>query len=203
MAEREQAPPGVDVIFRLEGTSLPSDHAEALARAVAKWLPWLADEPAAGIHPLRTAPTTGGMVLLARRARLLLRMPAHRVEASLALSGRTLDVGEGLSTGSGEARELSPSSTLYSGRVASEAPDERAFHEEVAGWLESAGVRCELISGRARRLAVGGRAIAAFGLALHGLAPGDSLRIQSEGIGPHRRLGCGIFVPHKAIAVSD
>lgn len=55
---RDEAMPAVDVVFGLAGTSLPSDHAEALARAVAQWLPWLDDEPAAGIHPLRTAPTT-------------------------------------------------------------------------------------------------------------------------------------------------
>ena len=55
----DEAKPGVDVVFGLGGTSLPHDHAEALARAVAVWLPWLADEPSAGIHPLRTAPTIG------------------------------------------------------------------------------------------------------------------------------------------------
>ena len=100
----DEAKPGVDVVFGLGGTSLPHDHAEALARAVAVWLPWLADEPSAGIHPLRTAPTTQGMVLLARRARMTLRVPAHRAEASLGLSEKRLEVGEGLAIGGGEVK---------------------------------------------------------------------------------------------------
>lgn len=200
---REPGATGVDMVFALEGTRLPSDHADALARAVAGWLPWLADEPAAGIHPLKTAPTGNGEVLLARRARLLLRVPGHRAQASLALAGRSLDVGEGLSTGRGAMRELVPSSTLYADRVASDAPDERGFQDEVAGWLAQAGVRCAFISGRARRFAPVGRTLRAFGLALHGLSPEESIRVQSEGFGPHRTLGCGIFVPHKAISLQD
>ncbi len=200
---REPGTTGVDVVFALEGTRLPSEHADALARAVALWLPWLADEPTAGIHPLKTAPTGNGEVLLARRARLLLRVPGHRAQASLALAGRALDVGQGLQTGRGATRELVPSPTLYAGRVSSDAPDERAFQDEVAGWLAGAGVRCSFISGRMRRFAAGDRTHAAFGLALHGLSPDDSIRVQSEGIGGHRTLGCGVFVPHKAISLQE
>lgn len=203
MAAREPAPLGIDVVFGLEGTSLPSDHAEALARSVAEWLPWLPEDPTAGIHPLKTAPTSQGMVLVARRARLLLRVPGHRAEASLALAGHRLPVGAGLTTGRGTARALVPSSTLYAARVSSDAKEERAFEEEVARWLARAEVRCKCIAGRARPLAIGGGMRSAFGLALHGLAPEDSLRIQSEGLGPHRHLGCGIFVPHKTIALSN
>lgn len=198
---RQEGTPTVDVVFGLEGTCLPAEHAEALARAVAAWLPWLADEPAAGIHPLRTAPTTGGMVLLARRARLVLRVPGAHAEASLALAGRRLDVGEGLATSGGEIRELTPSPTVYAGRVVSAAADETAFRDEIAGWLDASGIRGEFISGRPRPYAAGGAAARARGLALHGLSPAASIRVQGEGYGPHRRLGCGLFVPHKAIAV--
>jgi len=67
-------------------------------------------------------------------------------------------------------------------------------------WLKDLGVRCEFISGRARSTNVGDRQITGYGLALHGLAPADSLLVQGEGMGTERRLGCGIFVPHKAIA---
>jgi hypothetical protein len=42
--------------------------------------------------------------------------------------------------------------------------------------------------------------IAGFSLMLHGLSVADSLRVQRAGIGPHRLLGCGIFVPHRSAA---
>ena len=200
---RDEAMPAVDVVFGLAGSSLPADHAEALARAVGEWLPWLADEPSAGIHPLRTSPTTQGLVLLARRARLVLRVPVHRAEAARALSGRRLDVGEGLATSEGEVRELMPTPTVYAGRVVSAAADDRAFYEEIERWLGAIGVDGEFIAGRAKPYAVGGVPARAWGLALHGLTPAASLEVQGAGYGPHRRLGCGIFVPHKAIAVAE
>jgi len=195
--------PVVDVLFELAGTSLPADCAEALADAVARWLPWLDAEPAAGIHPLRTAATTHGRVVLARRAKLVLRVPAARAADARALCGRTLAVADGvLTTGMATERPLAPSPTLYAQRVTTGAADDRAFHDDVLRWLADIGVRCEFISGRPRRLAAAGREIVGFGLALHGLAPADSVRVQGAGIGGERRLGCGIFVPHKAIATS-
>jgi CRISPR-associated protein Cas6 len=134
---------------------------------------------------------------------MTLRVPAHRAAASLGLSEKRLEVGEGLAIGGGEVKAFVPSPTLYSGRVASTAGDDRAFHDEVARWLDAVGIHGEIISGRPRRLAAGGQEVLAYGLALHGLSPADSVRVQGEGLGPHRRLGCGIFVPHKAIAVPD
>ncbi|CAG1010313.1 CRISPR-associated endonuclease Cas6 [Burkholderiales bacterium] len=194
--------PVVDLVFGLHGSSLPAEHAEALASAVAAWLPWLPAEPRARIHPLRTAPTTQGRVLLARRARLALRVPGHRRDDGLALQGRVLEVADArLEVGSGSVRPLAASATLYAQCVASEAGDDRAFHDEIARWLDASGVRCEFISGRPRRLATGGREIRAWGLALHGLSPADSLRVQGAGCGGHRLMGCGVFVPHKAIAL--
>jgi hypothetical protein len=33
---------------------------------------------------------------------------------------------------------------------------------------------------------------------LDGLNAAHSLRVLEAGLGPHRRLGCGLFVPHKS-----
>ena len=37
-------------------------------------------------------------------------------------------------------------------------------------------------------------------LVLHGLSTADSLLAQQRGVGLLRKLGCGVFVPHKSIA---
>jgi CRISPR-associated protein Cas6 len=195
--------PAVDVLFELSGSHVPADYASALAVAVSAVLPWFAAEPHAGIHPLRAAPSTHGTLVLARRARLMVRVPDARATQALALAGRRLDLqGEPVTVGAGHLKALAPSATLYAQRVATSARDEPEFHGDVVRWLAALGVRCEFITGRARSVRDEGRDVVGYSLALHGLAPADSLRVQADGIGGERRLGFGIFVPHKAIATS-
>jgi CRISPR-associated protein Cas6 len=194
----------VDVVFDVEGTSVPSDNAWPLHLAIERRLPWLATETLAGVHPLRAAPTTYGVVLLAQRAKLVLRAPEARLRDCLELQGALLDIaGSALSVGAGRPRALQGSATLHAQRVVAETGDERGFQDEVTRWLRALDVDCQFISGRRRVTSAGSREIAGFGLALHGLRPADSLRIQSAGIGGDRRLGWGIFVPAKAIVAAE
>lgn len=194
----------VDVAFEVGGTSLPADHAWPLLQAIEARLPWLAGEALAGIHPLRAVPTTYGVVLLAQRVKLVVRMPASRLPDCLLLQDTTLDVGGStLRIGAGTARALRPSATLSAQRVATDASDDAAFEADIGRALQRMGVACRFISGRRRRGDGGGREIAGFALALHGLGAADSLQIQREGIGRDRRLGWGIFVPAKAIIAAD
>lgn len=193
--------PVIDVVFAIAGTGVPVEYAFALARAVAQWLPWLETEPGAGIHRLRTAPTGYGVALLANRAKLALRVPRERLPDALTLSGRTLRVGgSDLVVGAGVARALQPWATLHSAHVAAAGADEAGFQEEVRQWLSARGVVCEFITGRGRTVRAGEREIPGFSVVLHGLRPAASLRMQCEGMGTDRALGCGIFVPHKSIA---
>jgi CRISPR-associated protein Cas6 len=196
----ETEPQVVDVVFAVAGTSLPADHAWPLLQAILRRLPWLAGEALAGIHPLRATPTAYGVVLLAQRAKLVLRVPEVRLPDCLALQDADLDIGGSpLAVGAGGPRELRPSATLAAQRVVSEAGDARGFEGDVRRALQALGVECALISGRPRQTSAGGREIAGFALALHGLSAADSLRVQSVGIGGDRQLGWGVFVPAKAI----
>jgi len=189
----------IDVVFGLEGTSLPDEYAYDLWREVTRRLPWFGGEAVAGIHPLKTSPGGEGIVLLARRAKLVLRVPEHRSGDALALAGCTLDVGAGLAVSGGAARSLQPWHTLHAQRVATAARDEAAFGDEVARWLAARAVVCEFITGRRRTQRAGAREIAGFSVVLHGVKPADSLRLQFEGIGGERGLGWGLFVPYKSI----
>jgi CRISPR-associated protein Cas6 len=194
-------PQVVDVVFAVGGTSLPADNAWPLLQAIERRLPWLGGEALAGIHPLHAAPTTYGVVLLAQRAKLVLRAPEARLPDCLALQDAELDVaGSRLHVGAGKSRSLRPSATISAHRVASDAGDAQAFEAEVPQLLSALRVDCEFISGRRRQASAGGREIAGFALALHGLTPADSLRVQCFGIGGERRLGWGVFVPAKSIA---
>jgi CRISPR-associated protein Cas6 len=198
----EDGAAAIDVVFGVAGTTLPADHAYALRGAVLRFLPWLDAESGAGIHRLRAAPTGYGVVLLAQRAKLTLRVPRRRLGDALALAGRTLSVaGSELAVGAGSPRPLAPWGTLHAQQVAMEEGGlETAFQDEVGAWLRTRGIVCDFITGRRRILAVAEGEIVGFSVALHGLSPAASLRVQCEGMGRGRALGCGIFVPHKSIA---
>ncbi len=197
----EHGEPMVDVVFDVAGTTLPAEYAFGLWRATVPWLGWLEEEAGAGIHRLRTAPTGYGVALLARRAKLALRVPLRRVGDTLTLSDKTLDVGGSLlAVGAGGARPLRPWATLHAQQVAAATGDEAAFQDEVAASLQARGVTCQFITGRRQTVAAGAREIVGFSVVLHGLTPDGSLRMQAEGMGGDRGLGCGIFVPYKSIA---
>lgn len=191
----------VDMVFPLEGHSLPRDAAPALRAALERELPWLAEEPLAGIHPLKLVPGTNAQALLSQRTRLLLRLPRARFDAAAELAGRTLQLGgQTLTLGHPHPRELLPHRTLYAYAVAAEGDDEIAFMHAMNGELQALAVRSQLICGKCQHHDWPAGALTTFSLMLHGLTTVDSLRLQELGLGEHRLLGCGIFVPHKSAA---
>ncbi len=194
----------IDMVCDVAGRSVPEEHASLLLEAIVAALPWFASAEAVGVHPLRGSSTLYGELLLARRAKLVLRVPLARQDDCGALEGTELALGvHSLAIGKVAGRALRPSTTLHAQRVASTAPDERGFQDEVAAALAALGVAAPFISGGARRGEAGARAIAGFALSVHELGAEDSLRLQVQGIGSDRRLGWGIFVPAKTITTAD
>lgn len=201
IAAPELAEATVDVAFAIECRSLAREHAQALADALAPHLPWLAGHPTAGIHPLKLVPGNEPVAWVSQRARLLLRVPASRTAELAALGGHTLHVGDHtLRLGAPKRHELVPHGTLYAHFVAAEGDDEIAFMRGVEAELAALGIACRTVCGKRQQWGIGPAGPVGFSLMLHGLSPADSLTIQRRGLGPHRALGCGIFVPHKSAA---
>lgn len=206
------APDAVDVAFRLSGRWLPVDHACALRAAVVEVLPWLEDEPAAGIHSIHGAASgngwerpgseSGQMLSLSRRTRLTVRVPVRRAKATSALCERRLDIdGCEVVTGARQPRPLRPAAAVFARYVVDEeGGDEERFVEGVASALEAMSVSVrKLLCGRSHRIESAQGVLVARSLLIAELGPGESLTIQCRGIGPGRLLGCGLFVPHKDI----
>lgn len=195
----------MDMVFPLHGSALPRDHRLLLGRALAQALPALADDPQAAVHPVRLVPGSGERALLSARARLVLRVARDRVETVGALAGRALQIeGEELRLGPPQLRELLPHTTLYAHFVDAGDADEAAFLERIGEELTRLGVRGQRVCGRAQQVQGPDRALHGFSLMLHGLRPQASLRVLEQGLGPHRWMGCGVFVPHRsAAAVGD
>ena len=57
---------------------------------------------------------------------------------------------------------------------------------------------CQVIVGRAGNRRADTGPLVGFSVMLHGVSPAVSLRAQAEGVGGYRKLGCGVFVPHRS-----
>ena len=198
----ENAASMVDVIYPLQGQTLPRDHRRALAEALERLLPWLAEPAEAGVHRINAVAGIGPTALLSQRARLTLRVRRERVGELAPLQGAVLDIaGFKLQLGpAAVVRELLPYATLYAYLVTTADDDELAFLDSIEHELEALGVPCRRICGRRQVIDNDGVPVTGYSLMLDGLSPAGSLRVLESGLGRHRRLGCGLFVPHKSAA---
>ena len=195
----------VDVAFPLQGHDLPRDHRLVLAWAVAELLPWVTEDPQAAVHPVKLVHGSDEPALLSARSRLVLRVARRRADALSVLAGRTLSVGGSeLVLGEPQLRELLPHTTLYAHFVDAGDADEAGFLDAVGAELQQMEVHCHRVCGRKQAWSGPGQPLHGFSLMLHGLRAPASLRVLEQGLGAHRLMGCGVFVPHKsAAAVGD
>ncbi|MDP1530012.1 type I-MYXAN CRISPR-associated protein Cas6/Cmx6 [Rhodoferax sp.] len=193
--------PTVDLIFPISGRFLPRDHAQALKDALCRAWPWLEVEPLAGVQCIKLVPGLEPQAMLSGRAKLLLRLSRERATELINATAIDLEVADqALHLGVPHVRELVPHTTLYAFHVAATDADEVAFMASVTQALSGLGVGGERVCGKRQQLTLASGVVPTFSLMLHGLAPEPSLHLQRHGIGPHRLLGCGIFIPHKSAA---
>ncbi len=190
----------VDFAFAVSGDRIACDYADGLYRALAAALPWLDDEPLAGVHPIRGLTPCADGLMLGGRTRLLLRAPAQRAPECERLQGARIEVPAPLAIGRISVRELLAYPVLHARLVVSGAEDEARFVADMERSLAETAIDCEMIVGKRGEVRAGGQRLVGFSLMLHGLSASDSLRVQEQGLGLHRKLGCGLFVPHKSIA---
>ena len=191
----------VDVVFPLEGVFLPRDHAQLLRDALCSQWPMLERENQVGIHAIKLVSGSDDPAMLSRRTKLLLRVPTLLAAKLLTTQGVDLRVdGQTLRLGQPHTRELQPHATLYAYQVAASSADEVAFMADVTRELASLEIAGERVCGKHQHMTLSGAVVNTFSLMLHNLRPEQSLRVQEHGIGPHRLLGCGLFIPHKSAA---
>jgi CRISPR-associated protein Cas6 len=201
----------VDAAFAIECRSLPVDHAYALSTAILVALPWFADEPQAGLHTVHGAASGAGwkrpegedaLLQLSHRTRLVLRIPERRLQDAAALTGRTLDIaGFPMLVGRLSPRPLLRIASLFSRSVIfEEAGDEAEFLAAAAEALRALGVATStMLCGRDVTLATPQRSYRTRSLMVTVGTPAQSLALQRHGLGEARKLGCGLFIPHKDV----
>jgi CRISPR-associated protein Cas6 len=201
----------VDAAFAIECRSLPVDHAFALSTAIQEALPWFADDPQAGLHTVHGAASGSGwmrpegedaLLQLSHRTKLVLRIPESRLQDAAALSGLTLDVaGFPMRVGPLSPRPLVRIASLFSRSVIFEdSGDEAGFLAAAVEGLRALGVEAStMLCGRDVTLATPQRVYRARSLMVTVATPAQSLALQRHGLGEARKLGCGLFIPHKDV----
>ncbi len=207
----------VDVMFTVKGKTIPLDNAHVLAQAIETVLPWVKEEQQMGIHHvfgaesgngwLRPENTNNELLHLSRRQKLTIRIPNTRLQDIQALTGQTLVLGDyTLSIGDSTVRKLSDMGIVFARHVVVDmdeqgiAQSENEFMQACVEQLQALGIKIKkMMCGRERYIQLPDKKLITRGLMVADLEKSESVKIQENGIGTGRKLGCGLFLPQKGI----
>lgn len=204
----------IDMNFSIQCKTLPLDHAWSLSVAIQKLLPWIKDEPLAGIHQIHVAESNNGwmrpeddeegaLLYPSRRTKLTLRIPENRIDEVQRLAGKSLDIdGHPLIVGKSRKKELSNASVIFARYVASDTNEnENKFlarmHQDI---VDKTDFRVKkMLCGKTHTINTPDGKLLTRHLMIADLDSDPSIKIQQQGLGEYRELGCGLFMPHKGI----
>jgi CRISPR-associated protein Cas6 len=203
----------IDVLYSIQCKRLPIDHAWALSQAILKELPWMQDERISGIHQIHVAESNNGwlrpenedgaLLYPSKRTKFTLRIPGSKLDAARKLTGKTLDIdGQELTIGRSKKKKLINAGVIFSRYVAThEDEDENNFlmriHKEIKS-ITNVNAK-KMLCGKCQVIKTPDKNILTRHLMIADLDSDPSIKIQQEGLGEYRKLGCGIFLPHKGI----
>lgn len=201
-----------DAVFTIRAKVLPMDHAYLLSQALLKYLPWLA-EVNAGIFDISVADGNGweqdksGFYYPSKRSKLNIRVPQEKLEAMQVLVGKTLDLDE-YSVDIIKALKpklMSDMQVVFSKHIAcNKGVSEEEFLQTAFTQLQALGIQPKkMITGLQKNISTPDGNIHTRSLMLADLRKIESVTLQEQGIGKHRLLGCGLFLPQKSIKSVD
>lgn len=203
----------VDLSFRTDCRALPVDHAYALSEQICRLLPWIPDEALAAVHPIHVAASGNGwnrpqespeaLLQISKRTRFYLRVPQHRISDAMQIQGKTINVGShSVELGQAQIKKLVATTTIFSRSISDDQSlDETAFTQWILAQLAEYGINVKkLLCGLSHSLKTSTGTIKARSVLLADLELAEAIKLQQTGLGQHRQIGCGIFLPHKSLA---
>ncbi len=199
-----------DASFAIEANTLPVDHLNLVANALCIHIPWLVDINAS-IHDLSITSGNGwqspdqpnAIFYLSRRSKLVIRLPKKYlkkvnilVEKQLKIGPHTITIKKRLVD-----KKLSDSNIIFARYVdSSDSKDENSFLDNINKTLLKKGIKPKkMLAGLKHQLTSNEGPIIARSLMLADLDKSQSVQLQAQGIGKHRLISCGLFVPQKNI----
>lgn len=205
----------VDMVYSIRCRSLPLDHAYSFSVAVADALSWIRDEQQAGIHLIHGAESGNGWIRpedpenqllhLSHRSRMTLRVPRHRIDDAHKLTGQVLDIeGHRLEIGKAKVKLFATLPTQFARHVVVPegigADDEEAFMAYAVEQIRNLDVKVrKLLCGLSHRIQHPQGDLHTRSVMLADLEVDEAVTLQQQGIGQHKMIGCGLFIPHKGI----
>ncbi|NJL03046.1 MAG: type I-MYXAN CRISPR-associated protein Cas6/Cmx6 [Spirulinaceae cyanobacterium SM2_1_0] len=201
-------PTHIDSVFSVSGERLPADHNYGLYAALSKLCPAIHNEPRFAVQTIAGIPDRQGKIALAPWSKLRLRLPSESLPKICVLAGKQLTIGShAIRLGNPQIQLLRPADTLWARLVTIKGYQEP---EEFLGALDrqmaALGIRAlagipSNESGQPKRLTLRIKryTVVGFSVVMAELSPKDSIRLQTEGLGGKRRMGCGVFVRENSI----
>lgn len=202
-----------DLVFKINCRQIALDHAHDLYQALEGVLPWLADEEKAGIHMIHGASTGNGwqrpeagegegFIYLSKRSKMHIRLPKERYEDVKALIGKTINVGgDDITFGEYQIKPFTPLGTLFSRYVIlQENEEEDQLLRRVADEMKVMGIRLKkALCGTGGEFILPEGKVHTASLMVADLDPDEAVILQQHGVGEGRKMGFGLFIPHKGI----
>ncbi|MCK5718542.1 MAG: type I-MYXAN CRISPR-associated protein Cas6/Cmx6 [Thiomargarita sp.] len=203
----------VDFSYDMKCQSLAVDHAYELSQAIKNVLPWFEAEPLAGLHLIHGAGSGSGwyrpekqddILYLSRRTKLVLRLPPSRLVDAQVLSGKTLKVANNtIEVGEATEKSIRYSPVLFSRYILaddSKFQDEDTFLDISIAQIQQMGVKCrKALCGKSHYFKFPNKMLFTRSLMIADLDRDDSIILQEQGLGQHKKIGFGLFIPHKNV----
>ena len=187
--------PKVDLSYPVLGKLLPVDHGYALYGAISRVLPVIHEDLEIGLKVVRGRYIGNGLLDISPASELVLRLPISKVGQYLSLAGKKLEVlVHSLRVGVPHTRALIPATALYSPLVTTRnGHDQERFEAEARSQMARLDLKGRLAIGKRRTFQVHGKQVVGYEVLVSELTASESIRLQEQGLGGRRKMGCGFF----------
>lgn len=195
----------IDLAFRLQAVDpIPADHGYALYAAVSHLVPEVHQHNGIAIHPISGRQIGDRRLMLMPWSTLSIRTSDVEIGVLLKLAGKSLRLdGVSLRVGVPEVHALIPSTAVRSRLVIIKVAHADAAELTTETFSIAArkklnelqiGADAILRVGKRRSLHMKQLEIVGYEVLVEGLLAEESIRIQEQGLGGKRHMGCGVFV---------
>jgi CRISPR-associated protein Cas6 len=201
----------INLVFPVKGTTLYADHNHRLLGSLSEKIPELHNLEGLAINTISGIPDKQGKIVLTSSSRLYLRLPVEAIALVYPLVGQTLTIGENqIQLGNPELQTLQGCESLKARLVTIKGYTEpMSFLEAANRQLQALEIEANIgipanDEGEPKRLTLKinkpeqkrSYTIVGFSVVVSNLSEQDSIKLQVNGLGGKRRLGCGVFYPN-------